>query len=1141
MSLNLIVGTNNLNNSNDSNNSNQTNIIEKIKEKKSKSKSNKKTNLIELDGIVQLDKYVESIKSIEFVESVESIESIEKTKNTKIVETIGMDKLDKSIEFEKKIKKNKKNDLAKLNDIKKNCVCNEFKLVESVEYVESVELVESVESIELDDHDQLEKIKKTKKSKKVKSDGIEFMEFGQIENNNDCKIKKLKNKKSKIIENIVNLNNVDNIDIMNNANNVDNIDIMNNANNVDNVYDMDNLSNLSNLSSLSNLKKVRKAKIKNQNEISGDYFKLAENKIIYEYKETSNNNEKLQSIFKVIDKSHNLLYQAENIVGQKALQIIMSLLFIKLIQPLLSDTPQPGKFDLLNKNHYRKIYNLSISEDINELEEIFEYFKDLKKMTRLSMLDIRNEIINDAIKQMGEILRTHPLTKMIHNDNNFIKVREASTIQRLINDVIDDVNFADFQDNEDVIGEIYEHFLNNYSKTNSKELGQFFTPRKLMKLILGYKKNQINTIFENVRDENISIYDSCMGTGGWIVTAYNTFKSLFNNIIVAGGEVEPETYQYALMNISLCLHKFPTDVSCNSSLTHVNTNKHHLITTNPPFNSKKQIKFSQIKSNFERDTYTTLENSLKPEDIYHLKKDDPPIQFLELNTFKLKDGGMCIIVLPYGEFFSGSSYSKTRDHFMQITDITDIIIVPGGIFTHTDIKTCVLIFKKDATGTKNITFSKINDNCDKIEKIITVSIDDIRKEPKLSWFLTDYLIDNCVNDLMIKMPNFQWIEFGEVFTLEKGKLQSSKVEECENGDSVLINCSLYGNYKKINTFSQDGSNLFISTFMPKGNNGSSYIVLTYYDGKCDYIDLMSRCIINDAFMNKINLKFMYYYLLSIKSHLEIFYEKGSCNKSLDMKNFNRMKIPIPTIEQQQNIVNNMDSSNDKLSHTIKIIKSLYHSIKLNFLCQLRKYNQTQNAEWTEFGKIFSLIKGRLQSSKIIEDDNGDSVFINLSKTREFKKINGGTLQGENIFISNTSPIGLIQYYNGKCSYSDLLYHININEDYINKINLKYIYYYLKIFQVHIEKTYSKGACNQCLDVYNFNRMKLCIPTIEFQNNLIKFINDIEDDIKFQKGKMEKYKNECSDNLLLYMQMETSSSNDLFDSIELSYFNMNGNL
>ena len=167
-------------------------------------------------------------------------------------------------------------------------------------------------------------------------------------------------------------------------------------------------------------------------------------------------------------------------------------------------------------------------------------------------------------------------------------------------------------------------------------------------------------------------------------------------------------------------------------------------------------------------------------------------------------------------------------------------------------------------------------------------------------------------DIETRKLETQWIEFGKVFTLEKGKLQSSKVEEDEDGDGVFINWSLYDNYKKINSYSLDGENLFISTVMPNGKNGG-YVVIKYYNGKCDYGDLMSKLIINDIYKTKINLKYVYYFLTSIKQHIETTYEKGSCNKSLDIKNFNRMKIQIPSITQQNKCI-------EKINEMEEIIK-----------------------------------------------------------------------------------------------------------------------------------------------------------------------------------------------------------------------------
>jgi type I restriction-modification system DNA methylase subunit len=655
------------------------------------------------------------------------------------------------------------------------------------------------------------------------------------------------------------------------------------------------------------LKTIRKKPIKKneaKDEIDYYYLRLPDNQIIFEL-DNNENDKNIKPILKMIDKAHNILFQAENIVGQKALQIIMSLLFLKLIQPYLSEEKEEGKIDLLNKEYYLDKY-----DDDEILDNILGYFKNLSNLTCQGLKTIRNDTNVDAIKQMGEILKRHPITKMIYNETNFIKVREASTIQTLINDVINKINFNDFNDNEDVIGEIYEHMLNKYVKNDSKELGQYFTPRKLMKLILSYKKERINELFSKInKKDKISICDPCMGTAGWLVSGYNMFDNAFKDRLnVSGGEVEPETFQYSLMNIILTLHRFPDDVQCNSSLTHVNANKHNLILTNPPFNSKKQIKFEQIEKNFNNDTY----NKININDIYELKKDDPPIQFLELDTYKLEEDGLCIIVLPYGEFFSGNSFCKTRTHFLKTVNITDIILVPGGIFTHTGIKTCVMIYEKTKKGTDNINFSRINQDCDSIEKITTVNINDINKEPMISWYHSDYLNDNLISQLSKKMNNFEWIEFGKIFTLEKGKLQSSKVEEDEDGEGVFINWSLYDNYKKISKYSLSGENLFMSTVMPNGKDGG-YIVLKYYNGNCDYGDLMSRLIFDDKYKNKINIKYVYHFLNSIKKHIETVYEKGSCNKSLDQKNFNRMKIQIPSIEQQNKCI-------EKINEMEEIIK-----------------------------------------------------------------------------------------------------------------------------------------------------------------------------------------------------------------------------
>ena len=118
-----------------------------------------------------------------------------------------------------------------------------------------------------------------------------------------------------------------------------------NIKSIDNNYEKINNSEDENISQISN--KSKKTRTKKNIITDTSYLRLPDNTVEYELDELENTNEKMALIFKSIDQAHNILFQSENIVGQKALQIIMSLIFIKLIQPFLSDTPEEGKIYLL--------------------------------------------------------------------------------------------------------------------------------------------------------------------------------------------------------------------------------------------------------------------------------------------------------------------------------------------------------------------------------------------------------------------------------------------------------------------------------------------------------------------------------------------------------------------------------------------------------------------------------------------------------------------------------------------------------------------------------------------------------------------------------------------------------------------------
>ena len=138
-------------------------------------------------------------------------------------------------------------------------------------------------------------------------------------------------------------------------------------------------------------------------------------------------------------------------------------------------------------------------------------------------------------------------------------------------------------------------------------------------------------------------------------------------------------------------------------------------------------------------------------------------------------------------------------------------------------------------------------------------------------------------------------------------------------------------YKKISKYKLDGSNLFIGNI----DSGKKFC-LVFYEGKCDYTNLLSVCKIKEKYKNKINIKYIFYFLKQIHDHLTNSYLKGSSNLSLDTRNFNRIRIPIPSLEVQTNILNKL-STKIHVENMIKLIKKdILNNVSIDILSNLEK-------------------------------------------------------------------------------------------------------------------------------------------------------------------------------------------------------------
>jgi restriction endonuclease S subunit len=748
--------------------------------------------------------------------------------------------------------------------------------------------------------------------------------------------------------------------------------------------------------------------------------------IVFEY---NNNDQKdNKKLLNLIDKAHNILYNSENISGENALNDIMNFLFLKMLEPIISDKEEDGKIDIFNKKYYKDLY------DNKTLDTIFKYF-NINELCKCELKDIRDmNSSNDVIRQIGDILITHPITKMIYTENNFIKTKKATTIQNLL-DVIKNIDLNEFKDNEDIIGDIYENFINKYAKKGSM-LGQFFTPRKLMKLILNYKKEHIEELINN-SGESFKIYDSCMGTGGWIISGYNMFKN--DKMLLSGGEVEPRTFQFGLMNLISTLHKFPHDVQCESSLTHINDKKHNLILTNPPF--KTSFPFKQLETNFKEDKY----NKIKIDDIYTLKNNNPPIQFLELNYYKLEDNGICLIVLPYGELFFGAKFKKSREHFMNKCNITDIILMATGIFTHTSVNTCVLIFEKNGK-TKEIKFSESNQECTQIKLLKNVNVNEIKENKNLSWFGNDY----------IKQEIIKIDEHVEIKTLDE------VCEFCTKSQRLAS----YGKSEGIYPFITSSQEITKYCDEPDYKD-DNYIILGTGGNPNIHYQYNFSCS-GDCIVLK-STKYIYYYLSNNISILEEGF-KGATIKHISKEYIKNIKIPIPSIEKQNKIVKQLDFINKNIIDTQNVI------LQYNQLNEIFLNINIKDIETKKLGDICKNIK----TGKNKPNDNKQGTLYPYYGTGG---ITGYTdeylVDGEYILVNRNGTIGQVLFVTDKSFPSDHIFIIKETD-----LNIRYLYFVLKYLNNLSNDAH--GATIPGITKENLTNLDIPILSIEIQNKIVEY-------------------------------------------------------
>ena len=665
--------------------------------------------------------------------------------------------------------------------------------------------------------------------------------------------------------------------------------------------------------------------------------------------------------------------------------------------------------------------------------------------------------------------------KFGYNKDIPFEIKNESTLHNLVTKV-QEMNSEFLFEKIDIIGDIYESFINREGKT-MRDLGQYFTDRTL----INYLVELCDPIYNYNKIE--SIYDGASGTGGFLTQAIKYLNNKYNNSInwnknkynIYGSDINRNTYVLLKLNMYFTFGHTLDNLTMEDSLVNesLKENGYDIILMNPPFGVKG------LK-------YTNMNKKIKDLGINGTKGE---ILFLQNCMVNLAEKGRCCIIVPEGVLFNSTKmYKNTRKYLVENFELNKIIKVGNGsFFKNTGVNTAVLFFSNTGKKTSKVDFVQVDKIGDKIDEkhLKTISIDEII-ENNYSFNLNLFIKLN----LNIK-EEYSIINFEQLFTLEKGKIQSSKVIYDTDGIYPFINKGSIETWKKVNesNCALDGENIFIAHI----SNGNGTLPIKYYNGKCNFTNLLYVININNEYKNQINKKFYYYYLLKNKKFIEENCQTGACTKSLKIDLINKIPVPLPPITLQNNIVSQLDNIYEQeIMYCNKNITTLKISMK-NIIKNI-KNNVTIPFQNLKIKDLFYIVYGNKEKENIGEDLYGQIG----GGSKIVKYDNKWNVSENNIIISRSGSCGKVNMFNKKILVGSYAYVLFNNNKY--NFNYSFLYYYLKANQHDLEYL-SEGSVVKNLNRTILGEYNILLPPIELQNKIVKdldlktnLINLLQDNI-----------------------------------------------
>ena len=357
-----------------------------------------------------------------------------------------------------------------------------------------------------------------------------------------------------------------------------------------------------------------------------------------------------------------------NVSSSEYKHVVLSLIFLKFASDKFEYRRQElideGQSDYLDMVEFYTMKNVFYLPELSRWSYIKEHSKQddlaIKIDSALSALEKNNKALAGALP-----------------DNYFSRLGLSTSKLAALIDTISNIDTTS-NNEEDIIGRVYEYFLGKFAANEGQKGGEYYTPKCV-----------VNLIAEMIEPYEGKIYDPCCGSGGMFVQSIKFIESHQGNkknISIYGQESIATTRKLAKMNLAI------RGISGNLGNVAADTFfkdqhkdlKADYIMANPPFNLKQWRAENELVDDPRWAGYPVPPTG------------NANYAWILHMLSKLSENGIAGFVLANGSMSTATKGEGDIRQKMIENDLVDCMIaLPGQLFYTTQIPVCLWFITKN--------------------------------------------------------------------------------------------------------------------------------------------------------------------------------------------------------------------------------------------------------------------------------------------------------------------------------------------------------------------------------------------------------------------------------------------------------------